>query len=37
MGETMELNNKHTLFGKVVGATVFNMVKLQVKIIYFTD
>ena len=29
MGETAELNNKHTLFGKVVGATVYNMIKLQ--------
>jgi len=29
MGETPELNNKHTLFGKVVGHTVYNMIKLQ--------
>ena len=29
MGETGELNNKHTLFGKVVGATIYNMLKLQ--------
>jgi peptidyl-prolyl cis-trans isomerase SDCCAG10 len=29
MGETSELNNKHTLFGKVVGPTLYNMIKLQ--------
>ena len=29
MGETSELNNKHTLFGKGVGATIYNMIKLQ--------
>lgn len=29
MGATPELNNKHTIFGKVTGTTVFNMLKLQ--------
>lgn len=29
MGATPELNNKHTLFGKVTGTTIFNMLKLQ--------
>ena len=29
MGPTQELQNKHTIFGKVVGDTVYNMVKLQ--------
>ena len=29
MGPTQELQNKHTLFGKVVGDTIYNMVRLQ--------
>jgi peptidyl-prolyl cis-trans isomerase SDCCAG10 len=29
MGPTQELQSKHTLFGKVVGDTIFNMMKLQ--------
>lgn len=29
LGPTPELQNKHTLFGKVSGETVFNMVKLE--------
>lgn len=29
MGPTPELQNKHTLFGKVTGTTIFNMLKLQ--------
>ncbi len=29
MGPTQELQNKHTLFGKVVGDTIYNMIKLQ--------
>jgi len=29
MGPTPELTNKHTLFGKVTGDTVFNMLKLE--------
>ena len=29
MGPSQELQNKHTIFGKVVGDTVYNMVKLQ--------
>nr|CAH7751722.1 unnamed protein product [Callosobruchus chinensis]CAH7762235.1 unnamed protein product [Callosobruchus chinensis] len=29
MGATPELNNKHTIFGKVTGDTVFNMLKLE--------
>lgn len=29
MAATPELNNKHTLFGKVTGTTIFNMLKLQ--------
>ena len=29
LGPTQELQNKHTLFGKVVGDTVYNMLKLQ--------
>ncbi|KAH3849465.1 spliceosome-associated protein CWC27 homolog [Dreissena polymorpha] len=29
MGQTPELQNKHTIFGKVSGNTVFNMLKLQ--------
>ena len=28
-GPTQELQNKHTLFGKVVGDTIYNMLKLQ--------
>ena len=28
MGPTQELQNKHTLFGKVVGDTIYNMIKL---------
>ena len=26
---TPELQNKHTIFGKVTGETVFNMIKLE--------
>lgn len=29
LGPTQELQNKHTLFGKVVGDTIYNMIKLQ--------
>lgn len=29
LGEATELQNKHTLFGKVTGDTVFNMLKLE--------
>ena len=29
MAKTPELTNKHTLFGKVTGTTIFNMLKLQ--------
>lgn len=29
LGPTPELQNKHTLFGKVTGETVFNMLKLE--------
>lgn len=29
IGPTSELNGKHTLFGKVVGDTLFNMLKLN--------
>lgn len=29
LGEAMELQNKHTIFGKVTGDTVFNMLKLE--------
>ena len=29
MAPTQELQNKHTLFGKVVGDTIYNMIKLQ--------
>ena len=29
MGPTQELQNKHTIFGKVAGNTVYNMLKLQ--------
>lgn len=29
LGEAPELQNKHTLFGKVTGDTVFNMLKLE--------
>lgn len=29
LGPTPELQNKHTLFGKVTGDTIFNMLKLQ--------
>lgn len=29
LGEAMELQNKHTVFGKVTGDTVFNMLKLE--------
>lgn len=29
MGPSQELQNKHTLFGKVVGDTIYNMIKLQ--------
>lgn len=29
MSQTPELQNKHTIFGKVTGQTLFNMLKLQ--------
>lgn len=29
LGEATELQNKHTIFGKVAGDTVFNMLKLE--------
>ncbi|CAH1119777.1 unnamed protein product [Phaedon cochleariae] len=29
LGSTPELQNKHTLFGKVAGETIFNMLKLE--------
>lgn len=29
LGSTPELQNKHTLFGKVTGDTLFNMLKLE--------
>ena len=29
MAPTQELQNKHTLFGKVVGDTIYNFIKLQ--------
>ena len=29
MGPTQELQNKHTVFGKVAGDTIYNMIKLQ--------
>lgn len=29
LGEATELQNKHTLFGKITGDTVFNMLKLE--------
>lgn len=29
MGPTQELQNKHTIFGKVVGDTIYNMIRLQ--------
>jgi len=29
LGPTPELLNKHTIFGKVTGETIFNMLKLE--------
>lgn len=29
LGEATELQNKHTLFGKVTGDTIYNMLKLE--------
>ena len=29
LAETPELQNKHTIFGKVTGNTLYNMIKLQ--------
>lgn len=29
LGETPELHNKHTLFGKITGDTIYNMLKLE--------
>lgn len=29
LGATPELQNKHTIFGKVIGETIFNMLKLE--------
>ena len=37
MEQTPELMNKHTIFGKVVGNTVYNMIKLQDGIILEDD
>lgn len=37
LGEAMELQNKHTIFGKVTGDTVFNMLKLEEGIIDHTE
>ena len=33
LGDCKELNRKHTLFGKIGGATVFNMIKLNESLI----
>lgn len=33
LGDTPELQNKHTIFGKVVGDTLYNMLKLEEGII----
>jgi peptidyl-prolyl cis-trans isomerase SDCCAG10 len=33
MGPALELQNKHTIFGKVTGSTVYNMLKLQEAIV----
>ena len=37
MDQTPELMNKHTIFGKVVGNTIYNMIKLQDGIILDDD
>lgn len=29
LGSTPELQNKHTVFGKVAGETIYNMLKLE--------
>jgi peptidyl-prolyl cis-trans isomerase SDCCAG10 len=29
LGPTPELQNKHTIFGKVAGDTIYNMIKLE--------
>jgi len=29
LGQTPELQNKHTIFGKVAGNTIYNMIKLE--------
>lgn len=29
LGATPELQNKHTIFGKVTGETIYNMLKLE--------
>lgn len=29
LGETQELQNKHTIFGKVSGATIYNVLKME--------
>lgn len=29
LGSTPELQNKHTIFGKVTGETIYNMLKLE--------
>lgn len=34
MAQTPELMNKHTIFGKVVGDTIYNMIKLQDGIVH---
>lgn len=33
LGEATELQNKHTIFGKVAGDTVFNMLKLEESVV----
>lgn len=33
LGSTPELQNKHTIFGKVTGETIYNMLKLEEAII----
>lgn len=37
LGSTPELQNKHTIFGKVTGETVFNMLKLEETLVDETD
>lgn len=37
LGETPELHNKHTLFGKITGDTIYNMLKLEEGIVDHTE